>query len=292
MEEQEERHNPINPKSQLHDTHQLEGSGFNTWLNSRKGQLVKHNMEGGSATPSMGLSQFRGGKHTLLDHLKNPKKGYGRTQKSMLSRQKDNSGSAQSKSEAHLMGQHLGKHLLDLHGGSFHKDFVSGMGMCGGGLDDDMDDGPAGYVRPVTRFDESGHRIPSSGSVNEVRAAQAKKNYEDRMSPSERAFKTINSGLIEAGHYGLDKAGSVIPGSEKVAEAVRGLIPKRGGHKSGAYEGMGAPKMLGRSQKKKRAPAMEGDGRRKRAEIVKKVMAEKGMKMIEASKYVKEHGLY
>ena len=35
-----------------------------------------------------------------------------------------------------------------------------------------------------------------------------------------------------------------------------------------------------------------GDGRRKRAEIVRKVMADKGMKMIEASKYVKEHGLY
>jgi hypothetical protein len=35
-----------------------------------------------------------------------------------------------------------------------------------------------------------------------------------------------------------------------------------------------------------------GDGRSARAEIVKKVMAEQGMKMIEASKYVKEHGLY
>ena len=35
-----------------------------------------------------------------------------------------------------------------------------------------------------------------------------------------------------------------------------------------------------------------GDGRKKRAEIVKKVMKEKGMKMIEASKYVKEHNLY
>lgn len=34
------------------------------------------------------------------------------------------------------------------------------------------------------------------------------------------------------------------------------------------------------------------DGRKKRAEIVKKVMAEKGMKMIEASKYVKQHNLY
>jgi coproporphyrinogen III oxidase-like Fe-S oxidoreductase len=42
----------------------------------------------------------------------------------------------------------------------------------------------------------------------------------------------------------------------------------------------------------KRAEMSGGDGRKKRAEIVKKVMAEKGMKMIEASKYVKEHNLY
>jgi hypothetical protein len=35
-----------------------------------------------------------------------------------------------------------------------------------------------------------------------------------------------------------------------------------------------------------------GGGRAARAEIVKKVMKDKGMKMIEASKYVKEHGLY
>ena len=36
----------------------------------------------------------------------------------------------------------------------------------------------------------------------------------------------------------------------------------------------------------------KGDGRAKRAMIVKKVMKEKGMKMIEASKYVKQNGLY
>jgi len=34
------------------------------------------------------------------------------------------------------------------------------------------------------------------------------------------------------------------------------------------------------------------DGRSARAAIVRKVMSEKGLKMIEASKYVKEHGLY
>jgi len=39
-------------------------------------------------------------------------------------------------------------------------------------------------------------------------------------------------------------------------------------------------------------PVGASDGRRKRAEIVKKVMAEKGMKMIDASRYVKENKLY
>jgi hypothetical protein len=34
------------------------------------------------------------------------------------------------------------------------------------------------------------------------------------------------------------------------------------------------------------------DGRKKRADLVKKIMKEKGLKMIEASKYVKEHKLY
>jgi hypothetical protein len=44
--------------------------------------------------------------------------------------------------------------------------------------------------------------------------------------------------------------------------------------------------------KKKRASAGPDDGRRKRAAVVRKVMADKGLSMIEASKYVKAHGLY
>jgi len=57
----------------------------------------------------------------------------------------------------------------------------------------------------------------------------------------------------------------------------------RGGSMTGAYEGQGhcQKRIVG-----------AGDGRRKRAEIVKRVMAEKGLKMIQASKYVKEHNLY
>ena len=48
----------------------------------------------------------------------------------------------------------------------------------------------------------------------------------------------------------------------------------------------------GISGKKRRAPAGAGDGRKKRAEIVRKVMKEHGLSMIEASKKVKADGLY
>jgi len=44
--------------------------------------------------------------------------------------------------------------------------------------------------------------------------------------------------------------------------------------------------------KKEKRPLMEGDGRLARAKIVRDVMAKQGCSMIEASKYVKEHGLY
>jgi hypothetical protein len=60
-----------------------------------------------------------------------------------------------------------------------------------------------------------------------------------------------------------------------------------------------APDVLGMTMDKK-APkatesvpkAMDGAGRSARAAIVKKVMKEKGLSLIEASKYVKQHGLY
>jgi hypothetical protein len=38
--------------------------------------------------------------------------------------------------------------------------------------------------------------------------------------------------------------------------------------------------------------AKGGDNRKRRAEIVKRVMKEKGLPLIQASKYVKEHKLY
>jgi hypothetical protein len=68
-----------------------------------------------------------------------------------------------------------------------------------------------------------------------------------------------------------------------------GNIPLVGGPASAITGMFGLGNNGGR---KRRAPAGPNDGRRRRAEIVKKVMADKGCSMIEASKYVKAHGLY
>lgn len=46
------------------------------------------------------------------------------------------------------------------------------------------------------------------------------------------------------------------------------------------------------SGRRRNAPAKENDGRRARAEIVRNVMAEHGLSLPQASKYVKENGLY
>lgn len=241
MEWENERMNPINPKAEL---------------TKNKNGL----MSGGSATPSMGLSQFRGG---------------------MLSRTSGKTSVAYAPpSEAHQMGLHLGKHLVKLHGGAYHKDFMTGM-AGGGGYDDDE---PEGYVRPETKFDEHGHRIPSTGSVNEVRAQHAKENYNKKASTGERLAGKVVSGLSDVGREGLQNLHKIIPapGVKEAGQFVSDLIP-HGGARTGAYEGKG---------RKKRQSAPPSSGRHKRAEIVKRVMGEKGLSMIEASKYVKQHGLY
>jgi hypothetical protein len=87
---------------------------------------------------------------------------------------------------------------------------------------------------------------------------------------------------------------------------------KKGGERSGGFDFLGAIKSIGHAVGEPIGQATEalakaelgkavGLGRKKptasrtrgaRAEIVKQVMREKGMKMIEASKYVKAHGLY
>lgn len=118
LEEEAERENPVNPKQQI---------GYRRGRTS----LVQegHELTGGgkrSASPP---------KHTLMDHLKHPKKGFGK--KGMLGKRQTPSESAGA-SEAHKHGLHLGRHLHSLYGGAYHGDFAKGFsegcGMSGGNM--------------------------------------------------------------------------------------------------------------------------------------------------------------
>jgi hypothetical protein len=265
MEEQMERHNPVNPKNSL----------------SNRREMVMRNV-GAGATPSMGLSEFRGGKHTLLDHMKNPTKGYGRKGKM----------AQQDASEAHQMGLALGKHLHGLHGGSFHKDFSEGV-MRGGGIFDSIKNAFDPNKNGVANaFNKVGNEFTNPNSVlrHDV-APKVANEFTDPKSvlrgqviPYGAKVAQVAQPFLDMGVPGL---GTAINTGFKVANYANQGANMLGYGKTGHTEGKG--KCGG---KKRRSPASAGDGRRKRAEVVKKVMAEKGMKMIEASKYVKEHGLY
>jgi hypothetical protein len=109
----------------------------------------------------------------------------------------------------------------------------------------------------------------------------------------------------------VDKEGTLLANSSAVLP--NGVPPKAQLHSSSmSGQGRSGGKGCGRSGGKKAMPVSNdlvhidfekgsipkgkgmsgGDGRKKRAEIVKRIMKEKGLKMIEASKYVKEHKLY
>jgi hypothetical protein len=160
------------------------------------------------------------------------------------------------------MGLHLGRHLHGLHGGSYHKDFVDGM--CeGGGIFDSIRNG----------FSDLGHKV-----AHEFRDPNSMLRGE--IIPKGAQVAQVAQPFLDTAMPGL---GTAVNTGFRAANYANEGAKMMGLGKTGQYEGMG---------KKKRTPAGANDGRRKRAEVVKRVMAEKGMKMIEASKYVKEHGLY
>ena len=297
-------------------------------------------VSGAGATPSMGLSQFRGGvkpkrrfsdselqpdtltlpktKHLSMGNLHpkklaklinkasnqhyldamdfranepetSPVRGSGEGSDSSSDSSSDEKveggahhrtkNSASRMSDATAMGLHLGQHLHSLHGAGFFDRFRRGFNRV--------------IVKPVKKAVEA--VAPFIHKAGEIR---------------QNIIEPIVRPLLHHLPYGehiktaLDTRDVIRNLSQtflpegKLKKTVKAIgLGKKGGamYPSGQYEGQGREsddvKMV-KGGKKRRAPAKEGDGRRKRAEIVKKVMKEKGMKMIEASKYVKAHNLY
>ena len=212
---------------------------------------------GRGATPSMGLSQFRGG-----GGIVGAGKPRGRPRKS----------SAKKMSEAMMMGEHLGKHLCGIHGGAFHRDFTEGL------------------IRGSGFFDDVGHFFTKT-LPNEFTNPESKLRGE--VLPMASKIASL-PGVSTA----LDVAGTAVglPGIGTIAS--RGLQMAEGANKTAKSFGYGRGgsniSQTGRTEGGRRVKKVVGpsDGRRRRAEIVRKVMHEKGLKMIEASRYVKQHNLY
>lgn len=269
MEEQMERHNPVNPRG---------------------------GMRGCGATPSMGLSQFRGGGTGGADS-DSDEELVGGGAGEMTRMVGSGTGGRRRKggmSEATQMGLHLGKHLHKLHGGGFFDDFKQGFmsvvgpvagiaksllplagpeGMAASGVM-----GALGLGKPRRRRGAGKLTITHGGATNSDTGAYEGHGRER----DDRAMTGLGTG---AGMLGQDGHG-IRQGGGFLSDLGIPVISNLAGMIGLGKEGCGT------GGRRRRAPAGPSDGRRKRAEIVKKVMAEKGMKMIEASKYVKAHGLY
>jgi hypothetical protein len=241
-------------------------------------------IDGRGATPSMGLSQFRGGKKATAKSLGKRIAKMEADSPSMAQTEMDamavmpsgeyDGGMMGCGSEAMVQGRHLGEHLHKLHGGAYMKDFHSGMGMCmkggaqtgayeGEGNLHITHEGGASHMEGGFLGALASMAIPLIGSLF-GRGAMSKKAHDEMMAMVKKhegkgmkgGMRMVGSGELEIKHT------------------------------------MGAGVMDDRCSPRAKRVVGAGDGRRKRAEIVRRVMAEKGMKMIEASKYVKEHGLY
>jgi len=108
-------------------------------------------------------------------------------------------------------------------------------------------------------------------------------------------FGVPNAGTIAKG--ALDMLGSgKHRGHEMARHSLTTRIPRpvgRGYDSDSSSDEEGYARTAERRHKQSPTGGAKGsDGRARRNAIVRKVMAEKGLKMIQASKYVKEHGLY
>ena len=151
--------------------------------------------------------------------------------------------------------------LVITHGGGRERDDVA---MMRGGYDSDSDEdmeGGQSFANPTSMSMSGAYQ----GQGRKKRApAGAFSVFTDRVSSTPEQLMGRQQSMANISNQRLTNANAM-------DKALMESRAKKGG---------------------KRAPAGPNDGRRKRAEIVKRVMAQKGMKMIEASKYVKEHGLY
>jgi hypothetical protein len=166
-------------------------------------------------------------------------------------------------------GHALSEHLMASLGKTAHKKLMGGMmahahGCHGGAWWDDLKRG----------FEDFGAKVKNE-FVNPESVLRGK------VLPAAAKVGTVLAPVINAAGtaVGVPGVGTAISSGLNTAESINQGAKSVGLGRRGCG-------------KKRRAPASASDGRRKRADIVRKVMNERGISMIEASKIVKSEGLY
>jgi len=224
-------------------------------------------LDGRGATPSMGLSQIRGGMKEDSD----------------------------SDDDAKEQGKALSEHLHKLHGKgyarSFHKGMAGGLGtgryegqgMSGGFL------GLAMMALPLIS------KLLGAGRMTQ----EAHDRMKELIEKHEEKHHGMKGGYLGLAMMALPLISKLLGAGQMDEHASKKLNmffkDMKGAGTGGMMDvrmEMRKPIMNAPIQPSPKRVVGAGDGRKKRAEIVKRVMREKGLSMINASKYVKENGLY
>ena len=323
-------------------------------------QVERENpLDGRGATPSMGLSQHRGGKRLMVEEdmfresARLPEKRGG-----IVAGDEVGDPFRNPFGKAMRQGSALMEHLHKLHGGSYARAFHQGMNggasgrYEGKGFWDDFKKGFNMVFEPAAKVLKIGSTLLGqpeiAAGLSAIGYGKVCKMAEEmrgcgRISKKEHeALQAVlnrhKGGMSGCGTGGLDLK-KILRMSMPLVEQMLGMgLPKNHYNKlQKMMEGMGKEleggmalrRQVGGAKHKKEMEACESDsdeeldggerempplyamkrknfpvnrggkrpvgasdGRRKRAEIVRKVMAERGVKMIEASKIVKQEGLY
>jgi hypothetical protein len=222
-------------------------------------------MEGGGATPSMGLSQFRGG--------------------------------------AEALGERFGRLLMSPSGGSFFDAFKTGLTRSkqrggrtgayeGRGEDDELMPLTAEFMAKKPRVVREKTEAPSS----EQRAVETLvKMREEKLKADKKSKKAKKGGMLKTGIITSAMTGKKSP-AEALLEKLEGemgvghlQLMKKNAVASREHKKMteGEKDAVAALTKMKRG----GGKLSSRAALVKKVMQDRGISMIEASKLVKSEGM-
>jgi hypothetical protein len=170
-------------------------------------------------------------------------------------------------SEIEGYGRQLAEHIDKLHGGAYRSAFMKGLSAYGN---------PDVAATPVS-FDSN---VPQKAAPKKMKGAG----------------HMVGAGKLKIEHEADmegcgTKKGQMRKTARKAFEGM-GKLKIEHDEDSSSEEEMEGGLLTGRFEGEGKAAPAKADSRKSRAAVVKKVMQEKKLNLAQASKYVKEHGLW